>query len=474
MSQLSCFAEAPWHRGSDVAVVHGPVRWDYEELTSRASLLVEELRSRGLAAGQVVLVPEALAPDHLVMQHALARLGCGLLPVSARCSEEQAWSLATTAGVEWRWRTGKRRNALESTGLGATRPNRHRVPVALVVETSGSEGTPKAVMLTPGNILASARLVNVRLGLGQGDCWLSCLPRSHVGGLMIGYRCALAGANVLLHERFDASAVARDLVRHRVTHVSLVPPMLDRLLAEMQAPPRWLRVLLVGGQALGGALARRAIDAGWPLRVTYGMTETASQIATSHVLVSVPDTGFAGSVLSGIEVSCGGTPESPGRLRIRGPVVMAGYANPERLPGEGLQNGWLTTNDIGYLSDRGDLIVLGRADQLLMIGGEGVMPSRVEDRMTSAPGVESVVVVGLEDPVWGHRLVAAYTGDIGEHALEQWCRAHLPRPERPREYRRLTGLPLLASGKPNRRRILEMVAPSPLLDSQVTAKGGVQ
>ena len=138
-------------------------------------------------------------------------------------------------------------------------------PLALVVETSGSSGAPRAAMLTLGNLLTAAALSNAHLGFAPGDCWLCCLPLRHIGGLSITYRCALAGATLLLHPGFDAAAVAADLAPRAVTHLSLVPPMLARLLALGRPPPPSLRVVLVGGQSLSAPLARQAIAAGWPL-----------------------------------------------------------------------------------------------------------------------------------------------------------------------------------------------------------------
>jgi O-succinylbenzoic acid--CoA ligase len=315
-------------------------------------------------------------------------------------------------------------------------------------------------MLTPDNILASACLVNEKLGLTAEDRWLNCLPRHHVGGLMIAYRCALAGAAMVLHEGFDPSAIADDLDRHRITHVSVVPPMLARLLEVTDGPPRWLRVLLVGGQALGENLAREAIEAGWPLYITYGMTETASQVATSGVLDHLPAWGIVGPVLSGIQIRSEGTLAAPRRLEVRGRVVMAGYVNPERQPGLGLEDGWFPTSDLGHIADNGDLVVLGRADQVLVIGGEAVLASLVEEKIAAAPGVGSVVVIGLEDPVWGHRLAAAYTGELSPERLDAWCRSRLTSRQRPRGFRRVERLPTLDSGKPDRARITGMLAGS--------------
>ena len=480
--------------GRRTAIITDAVTWSYAELADRVRRRADRLLAQGLVPGQVVLVPEAPVLDLLTMQHALARLGCGLFPVSPRRPEAELAVLVRLAGVEWRWRPDAtvldgEGGRLVATGIGGPNLGDHRQPreptPALIIETSGSSGTPKAVMLSPANVQASAQVTNELLGLGPGDAWLGCLPRCHVGGLMIGYRCALAGATLVAHPAFDAAAVARDLARRGVTHLSLVPPMLARLLAVMLAPPPELRAVLVGGQALSGTLARQALDAGWPLRLTYGMTETCSHIALSPTptavpispgaiptptrppsltspgatssltkspsptLMPVPPPGRVGPPLPGVEVRCHGTPDAPAPLQIRGPQVMLGYADADRQPGRGLQDGWFQTGDLGYLTPEGEVTVVGRADRLLVIGGEAVLPSRVEEQLLTAPGVSAAVVVGLADPVWGHRLVAAYTGDLTPSALETWCRRHLSDRERPRGFHHLAALPLLASGKPD-------------------------
>jgi len=424
----------------------------------RARVRAAELCSRGLVAGEVVLVPDEPLLDLIIMQHALAQLDCGLLPVAMGSSVELTEALMATAGAEWRWVPRKLGSGeLVRTGLATAGRGVPDSRPALVIGTSGSSGAPKAAMLPRKVVHASCRLSNRHLGLRVGDTWLSCLPRHHVGGLLIGNRCALAGATMLVHERFEARAVARDLPLYGVTHISLVPPMLAELLAVGEPPPEELRVVLVGGQALSPPLARRAIEAGWPLHVTYGMTETCSQVATSRVLSAAPEGGGVGPVLPGVEVDCGSCGALPRRLRIRGPVVMAGYANPRREPGDGLEDGWFVTSDLGCRTAGGELRVLGRADELLVIGGELVLPAQVEERLTSAPGVASAAVLGVEDAVWGHRLVAVYTGASSPEALDRWCREHLGSRHRPRGFHRLNQLPVLPSGKQDRRKIRDLI-----------------
>ncbi len=421
-------------------------------VAERARWLVEQ----GLAPGQLVLVPTSPPLDLVLMQFALARCDAALLPVSAGLGLGPRAALVALTGAEWVWVPGipgmpGRLEPLRGSQIAAVWQDD---PLALVIETSGSSGAPKAAMLSQGAVLASAMQVNARLALRPGDLWLCCLPRHHIGGLAIAYRCALAGATLVLHPGFDATAVAADLVRRRVTHLSLVPPMLARLLHHLyDGPPPALRVALVGGQGLSPALAQRALGAGWPLYATYGMTETGSQVASCGPLTEAPVEGVVGLPLPGLTLDCPACGEPARALRLRGELVMAGYANPGRIPGEGLDGGWLATADLACRTPTGALRILGRADEALVIGGEQVFPALIGQRLVGAPGVEAAVVLGLPDEAWGHRLVAVYGGAADPAALARWCDGHLTRAERPRSVLRLDALPVLASGKYDMREI---------------------
>lgn len=157
--------------------------------------------------------------------------------------------------------------------------------IALYIATSGSTGTPRLVMLSRRNLCASADASQARASLGPGDRWLACLPLFHIGGYSILWRCARFGAEAVLHSRFDAKALLDSLEESCITHLSLVPAMLARLLdLSSESPPPGLQHLLVGGAALDERLAERAVRAGWPIQPTWGMSETASQVATGAPL----------------------------------------------------------------------------------------------------------------------------------------------------------------------------------------------
>jgi len=301
--------------------------------------------------------------------------------------------------------------------------------LALIIATSGSTGAPKGVRLPWRAVAAASRMSACALALKTGDVWLACLPLHHIGGALILYRCLRAGATAVVHAGFDVAAVAHDLHARRVTHVSLVPPMLAQLLEAAVPPAPTLQCVLVGGAALAPALAERARAAGWPLRLSFGMTETC---ATALV---------DGHPLPGVRVRTAAN----GVLEIATPARMAGYL------GQANHGEWFATNDLATLDPDGRVRIDGRADDMLVSAGVNIHPLEVEAGLAACPGVQEAGVTGLADPVWGDLIAAAYVGEPEETALDEWCRAHLPGPRRPRRFLRVERLPRLASGKLDRR-----------------------
>jgi len=334
----------------------------------------------------------------------------------------------------------------------------------LLVATSGTRNaSPRAVMLSAGALAAAVHASRERLGLDTGDRWLACLPLWHIGGLSILLRCLEAGAGVVLHERFDPARVRADLETANISHLSVVPPMLARLLdqAGQGPPPPTLRVVLVGGGPLSGAMGRRARDAGWPICPSYGSSETGSQVATRLGLGQDWRAGDVGPPLCGVRVQIvddqGRPTQGAGRIRISGPTLMSGYARADGAPGEGLRDGYFDSGDLGRLDSAGRLHLLGRADDVLVSAGENIHPAEVEDLLMACPGVRDVAVTARSDPVWGDRLVALVVGDLAPGALDAWTRAHLPSRLRPRELIQVAALPRDGLGKLQRRALAALL-----------------
>lgn len=307
----------------------------------------------------------------------------------------------------------------------------------LVVFTSGTSGVPKGVRLTMANLEAAAVASMDHLGHGEDDTWLLDLPLHHVAGLSILVRQAYAGGSVRILGGFDQRAFATAL-RGDVTMASMVPTMLTRLLDEDPGPYLDLRAVLVGGGPIPGGLLERAAEAGLPVLPTYGMTETFGQLAT---LRPGSPLDHKAHPLPGVEVRI----EPGGRIAVRGPQVSPGYlGEPDRAVD------WLVTNDLGVIDDDGALRVLGRADAVIVTGGENVHPERVEAELREHPGVRDALVVGIPDPEWGWLVACLYTGDAGDADLESWARSRLAPFMVPKRWLRVETIPLTPLGKPDR------------------------
>ncbi len=324
---------------------------------------------------------------------------------------------------------------------------------ALIISTSGSEGHPRAVLLSHANLATAAHAANRQLAFAPGDLWLNCMPLNHIGGQSILWRCAVAGATQLLHRGFSLPEIDADLTRWPVSHISLVPVMLARLLEAGIKPPESLRVALIGGAALNPSLYEQAKAAGWPLYPSYGMSETAAMLTVWQPGTSPWQAGLVGHCPEDHEIAIAGD----SRIRVRGPQVMLGYLGGPRLPADG----WLTTSDLGQFDEHGQLHVHGRADDMLISGGTNVHPLSVEHCLAGCPGVGDIAVTGLPDPVWGDLVVALVVGPVDDETLLAHARQHLPKAATPRRIVRLERLPRTPAGKLERAILRRIAAGNP-------------
>jgi len=336
--------------------------------------------------------------------------------------------------------------------------------VAVVLATSGSTGAPKGAELTADALLASARASLARLGAAPGERWLCCLPTHHVSGLGVLVRSLVAGSEPVVRDRVDAgvvATVARDAGDadgdggaasagpDRCDYVSLVPTQLRRLL-DAGAPLGGFRAILLGGAAIPHAMLQEAAAAGARVVTTYGMTETCGGCV------------YDGVPLDGVEVVTGDL-DADGRISIAGPVLFSGYRLAPELTRTVLRDGWFVTSDIGEVGADGRLVVRGRADDVINTGGEKVVAGEVEHVLRACPGVRDAVVVGTPDRDWGERVTAVIIpSDAADppslDEVRAYVRDRLPRHAAPRGLAVVSELPMLASGKPDRKLIRDDAA----------------
>jgi O-succinylbenzoic acid--CoA ligase len=293
---------------------------------------------------------------------------------------------------------------------------------ALVLATSGTSGTRRAVVLTHEAVEASARATSHRIGVTDDDTWLACLPLSHVGGLSVVTRALLTSTPLVVHDGFAADAVTH-AARQGATLVSLVATALRRIDASL------FRCIVLGGARPPGELPPNVVT-------TYGMTETGSGVV------------YDGVPLDGVDVRV----DERGAIHLRGPMLLRCY----RDGSSPLQDGWLATGDIGEFDAAGRLVVHGRADDMIITGGENVWPEPVEEAIRADPTVADVAVAGVDDPEWGQRVVAwIVPRDHGAvpslDAVRQRVAASLPAFMAPKEVRLVDRLPTTTSGKVLRR-----------------------
>jgi O-succinylbenzoic acid--CoA ligase len=321
-----------------------------------------------------------------------------------------------------------------------------RIPAdtAVVLFTSGSTGTARGVVLSHAAIEAAAAASWQHLGARSTDRWLLALPMAHAGGLNVIIRCRAARIPVVLLEGdFDRARCASLL--EDCTLASLVPTQLAALLDDPAwRPPAKLRAVLLGGAAAAPSLLSAATARGVPYLTSYGLTETFGQIATAPL-------GHAGDAnaplvpLAGVNVLAGAR-AAPATIRITGPTLATCYLDGAPIAPE------LTTADLGFLED-GAVHIVGRADDVIITGGENVHPLAVEAVLAATPGVRAAVVFGVPSDRWGQIVGAAVVVDASfdrERATTYW-REHLPTHARPRELAIVDALPLLANGKVDRR-----------------------
>jgi o-succinylbenzoate---CoA ligase len=313
---------------------------------------------------------------------------------------------------------------------------------AVVVATSGSTGTPKGVVLSRTAIRASVEAMRIRLG-GAGD-WALALPTHYIAGLMVLARACLGGTRAV-PVRSDLSNLqqaAGSLSQRR--YISLVPAQLDKGLRRDDATEALasFSAVLVGGAPASLGLVERARDAGITVVTTYGMSETCGGCVVD------------GDPLPGVVIELA----DDGRILIGSSALFTGYRLRPDLTAGALVDGKLRTQDRGCW-ESGNLMVLGRMDDIVITGGHKVDLSDVEHSVQrwAAEGHADATVIGVPDPVWGTTVIAVSDSPGSLQDLQAVVRASLPAYAVPRELIYLDQLPRLISGKPDRTAIRSMI-----------------
>jgi len=388
--------------------------WTFADFMSEAHLLSDSLMTE---SQQRVYLSTQNTENLLQSMLALWMRGAVAVPLNQQIPEKQKMEMLQQIGCTFSYTELQHEFKSHLTSVNSLQPN----PVgnsdavagkevnsinpkdwATIIFTSGSTGSPKAVVHSLANHFYNALGANERMPLNSGDRWLLSLPMYHVSGLAILFRTLLSGAAMVIPAK--NISLSKTLLSRSVTHLSLVPTQLRRLLQTTKGKDALcqLKLILLGGSSIPETLLDQSAQLGLNVQTTYGSTEMASQVATGK-------SGFY-QVLPFREVRIAADNE----VEVRGKSGFLGY-----LDGTGLhqpfdENGWFKTGDIGLwcskdTKNQGDvesLKITGRKDNMFISGGENIHPEEIERILLLFGKTEQAVVVAVEDTEFGARPVA--------------------------------------------------------------------
>jgi fatty-acyl-CoA synthase len=465
----------------------------YGEMARRSAALASGLNDRGVGRGDVVGLLAYNCPEFLETVFAANYLGAVAMPINWRLAapevryilehsrarmlvcDESLVGLGTeaTRGME---------PSVVRTCLSTTAPDGwtafghlhgdpdgvERVVVAAddvhrLMYTSGTTGRPKGVMITHSNLAWKNMAHIVEFGFTSADLGLACGPLYHVGALDLTTTSLIAaGATVIIHRSFDASAVVDELERSRVSAVWLAPAMVNAIMALPDVEQRdlsSLRLIINGGEKMPIPLIeriQRTFPSAW-FADAYGLTETVSGDTFLDRDSIVTKLGSVGRPCLYLELDIWDDQGrslpagANGEIVLRGPKVFAGYWRDPEATAAAFAGGWFHTGDIGVRDEDGYLFIVDRLKDMIISGGENIAGSEVERVLYEHDSVLEAAVVGRPDDRWGEVPVAfvvlregatVTTGVLLEH-----CRARLARYKVPKETTILEALPRNPSGK---------------------------
>jgi acyl-CoA synthetase (AMP-forming)/AMP-acid ligase II len=356
--------------------------------------------------------------------------------------------------------------AAASAEIPAVRPDPG--DTAYIMYTSGTTGGSKGVMISHAAMTEATRMLSCESGILPTDKALIVMPLFHLGGKIEQMNFSLMGATVVLKTAFEPDDILTTIEREKITAGHFAPLMVQRMLDVLDTKPydvTTLRCVHYASAPMPVPVLRRAIDKMGPIFVqVYGMTEclVCTILKAHHHLLDAPDAerrrlASAGQPALGNEVRIvrddGSTCETGeiGEILFRSPTAMTGYWNKSTLSAEMLRDGWLHTQDLGFVDEAGFVFVVDRKKDMIISGGENIYSWEVEEALRAHPDVAEVAVIAVPDKAWGESVKACVQlrpGSVATaDALIEHARTLIASYKKPRSIDFLESMPRLFNGK---------------------------
>lgn len=461
----------------------------FDEVEMLAGRFAGGLAALGIAPGDHILLHLPNSWQWIVAYHAIARLGCVVIPANILNSPAEVSYMVADAQVKAVIAPADRLAAIacppiviavgeapDGIAFDSLLAAEWHAPEEVTADTlftigytSGTTGKPKGAMLTHGNIFASVAMTATIHVRTREDRVYSALPFPHVYGNVVMNCCFLTGAHLTAPARFDAGEALTAIGERGITLFEGVPTMYYQMLAHPGLDKTDFGTVsrcTVGGQTIPAAKLEAIVRRfGCPALELWGMTEVGGPATTHspywptrHSSIGLPFPGMEARIADpdrpGRELANG----QPGELAVRGPLVMRGYWNRPEATAEAIDtDGWLATGDVAIRDDDGYLFIVDRKKDMILTGGYNIYPAELEQVIAQHPAVAMVAVVGIPDDEKGEvpvaHIVLLPKAEADAAAVLAHCRAHLAAYKVPRAVHFVDDLPKTSTGKIMRREL---------------------
>ena len=472
----------------------------YAEGEQRITRLARALQQLGIGRGDRVALLAVDSPEYVEVLLACMKLGATYVALNFRLSPAEIRTVLAASGAQVIVHSARYQEIVEDCQVrhaiqfesgyeqflaggpdGAELAAVTRDDDILSISfTSGTTGTPKGVLQSQRMIKAITQSGVLELGLRPGDLIYSGAPLFHAAGFgHLLYGVARGGASVIMPQ-WDADLALSWLGSGRVRHATLVPSMIIQLLEHPRLAETdfsGLRSIMYGGAPMPTSVVRRMVDVfGCDLHNGFGAgTEAGGQLVLrpeDHRRALAGDEWLLGTIgrpafgcdvrlldPDGAEVPDG----EVGVIASRGDTVMSGYLDRPDLTARAVRDGWFIAGDLAWKDQEGFLHLAGRADEMIIRGGENVYPVEIEDVVGGHAAVAEIAVVGEPDPHWGQvvtAVVALRDGHDTPSAAEvkEHCRGRLASYKVPQRIVVVTTFPRNPAGKIDKLRLRELLA----------------